>query len=261
MKIPILTVLVFLGFEWGTKLFRRSDEYVNETLVYLFKWIMFNIAFTWCRVLFSILTKSTFWTKISKLNSNLSLQRKGQEQNVFLFWKNKIANHILSNSEKQTSPQENTAQQLAFECDTEEFHLGNYKIKKKNTATPDEIYWQKRDQLPTNSFWSSSNVGIFNTVSALSSGCVLSCDSPSMWTSKRVNLSCSLVGLWSEDDGEGLKLSCQGLGRGRAAPIGSPTGKLNFVGESSMALQSGLGELVPRGELAPRGEKGGGGSL
>ena len=85
MKIPILTVLVFPGFEWGTKLFRRSDEYVNETLVYLFKWIMFNIAFTWCRVLFSILTKSTFWTKISKLNSNLSLQRKGQEQNVFLF--------------------------------------------------------------------------------------------------------------------------------------------------------------------------------
>lgn len=92
---------------------------------------MFNIAFTWCRVLFSILTKSTFWTKISKLNSNLSLQRKGQEQNVFLFKKNKIANHILSNSEKQTSPQENTAQQLAFECDTEEFHLANYKIKKK----------------------------------------------------------------------------------------------------------------------------------
>ena len=52
-----------------------------------------------------------------------------------------MANHILSNSEKQTSPQENTAQQLAFECDTEEFHLANYKIKKKkNTATPDEIY-------------------------------------------------------------------------------------------------------------------------
>ena len=37
MKIPILTVLVSPGFELGIKLFRRSDEYFNETLVYLFK--------------------------------------------------------------------------------------------------------------------------------------------------------------------------------------------------------------------------------
>ena len=94
------------------------------------------------------------------------------------------------------------------------------------------------------------------TVSDLSNGWVLSCDSPSICISKSVNLSCSLVGLWSEDDGEGLRLSCQGLGRGLAAPTGSPAGKLNFVaGEESVLFESG------RGELVPRGEKGGGGIL
>lgn len=114
---------------------------------------MFNIAFAWCRVLFSILTKSTFWTKISKLNSNLSLQRRGQEQNVFPFLKNKIANHILSNSEKQTSPEENTAQQRAFECDTEEFHLANYKIKKtkQNSNTRRNLLTKERSA--TNKFF------------------------------------------------------------------------------------------------------------
>ena len=53
------------------------------------------------------------------------------DRNKTFFLKNKIANHILSKSERQTSPQGNTAQQLAFECNTEEFHLANYKIKKK----------------------------------------------------------------------------------------------------------------------------------
>lgn len=65
-----------------------------------------------------------------KFKSVSSKDRTGTKRFSF-FKKNKIANHILSNSEKQTSPQENTAQQLAFECDTEEFHLANYKIKKK----------------------------------------------------------------------------------------------------------------------------------
>ena len=70
-----------------------------------------------------------------KFKSVSSKDRTGTKRFSF-FKKNKIANHILSNSEKQTSPQENTAQQLAFECDTEECHLANYKIKKiKNSNT------------------------------------------------------------------------------------------------------------------------------